>query len=147
ELLDQFLVALDDTRSAFDLRLAVKNPSGVCSSVQKLKSRFVRRIFSSCEVGAGSIWTGGCCQVLLAHGPKGCTIVCTNPSSLSLGAQMRKSLFLLAVATMLAGSARADDATVHSVAVGGSGREPCSSWTKDRSGDSEQAKKSAEIRL
>jgi hypothetical protein len=60
---------------------------------------------------------------------------------------MRKSLFFLAVVTMLAGSAQADDATVHSVAIGGSGREPCSSWTKDRSGDSEQAKKGAEIRL
>ncbi len=36
KLLDQFLVAVDDARSAFDLRLAVKIPSGVCSLIQKL---------------------------------------------------------------------------------------------------------------
>jgi len=38
ELLDQLLVAMDDARTAFDLRLAVKIPSGVCSSIQKLWS-------------------------------------------------------------------------------------------------------------
>jgi hypothetical protein len=38
ELLDQFLVAVDDARTTFDLRLAVKIPSGVCSSTQKLWS-------------------------------------------------------------------------------------------------------------
>jgi len=38
ELLDQLLVAVDDTRAAFDLRLAVKIPSGACSSIQKLWS-------------------------------------------------------------------------------------------------------------
>jgi len=38
ELLDQFFVAIDEARSAFDLRLAVESPSGVCSSIQKLWS-------------------------------------------------------------------------------------------------------------
>ena len=60
---------------------------------------------------------------------------------------MRSSLFLLAVTAMLAGPVRADDGTTHSVVVGGTGSEPCSSWMKDRSGDSEQTKKDAERRL
>ena len=53
---------------------------------------------------------------------------------------MRSLLFSLASLAILTMPALADDGATHSVVIGGTGREPCSSWTKDRSGNSEQAK-------
>jgi hypothetical protein len=56
ELFDQFLVAANDPRAAFDLRLAVESPSGVCSSAQKLKSRFFVRMATSCCARVALVW-------------------------------------------------------------------------------------------
>jgi hypothetical protein len=47
ELFDQFLVAVNDAMATLDGGFAVESPSGVCSSVQKLASLSVRRIFAS----------------------------------------------------------------------------------------------------
>jgi hypothetical protein len=44
ELFDKFLVAVDDAVAALDGGLAVESPSGACSSIQKLKSWFLRAI-------------------------------------------------------------------------------------------------------
>ena len=47
ELLDEFLVAMDDAIAALDPGFAVESPSGVCSSAQKLKSLILVRMASS----------------------------------------------------------------------------------------------------
>jgi len=38
QLLDQFLIAMDEAVTALDAGFAVESPAGVCSSTQKLKS-------------------------------------------------------------------------------------------------------------
>jgi hypothetical protein len=38
ELFDQLFILADNALTALDLSFAVENPSGVCSSTQKLKS-------------------------------------------------------------------------------------------------------------
>jgi hypothetical protein len=38
ELFDQFFILTDNAITALDVRLTAKSPSGVCSSIQKLKS-------------------------------------------------------------------------------------------------------------
>ena len=47
ELFDQFLVTVNDAVTALDGGLAVESPSGACSSIQRLKSWFLRATAAS----------------------------------------------------------------------------------------------------
>jgi hypothetical protein len=47
QLLDQFLVAMDEAKTALNAGFAVESPSGACSSIQKLKFWSLRRMVAS----------------------------------------------------------------------------------------------------